>query len=126
MQCGHAMTEIGTLARKETNIARGIPCLTDGSSKSDEVQVQGQGFFLWDKRTHPFVSLFCTHPFRNEPEALPDPMDMRIHRKGLPSQAKKKKAVQRFRTDAFQGADRFLDFFGIHLSQKRKAQFSFL
>jgi hypothetical protein len=72
------------------------------------------------------VSLFCTHPFWNEPEALPDPMDMRIHRKGLPSQAKEKKAVQRFRTDAFQGADRFLDFFGIHLSQKGKAQFSFL
>jgi hypothetical protein len=34
--------------------------------------------------------------------------------------------VKRFRTDAFQGADLFLDFFGIHLSQKREAQFSFL
>jgi len=34
--------------------------------------------------------------------------------------------VKRFRTDAFQGADRFLDFFGIHLSQKGEAQFSFL
>jgi len=72
------------------------------------------------------MSLFCVHSFRNEPEALSDPMDMSIHRKGLSSQAKEKKAVERFRTDAFQGTDRFLDFFGIHRSQKGKAQFSFL
>jgi hypothetical protein len=72
------------------------------------------------------VSLFCTHPFRNEPHAPPDPMDVRIHRKGLSSQTKEKKAVKRFGTDAFQGADRFFDFFGIHLSQEGKAQSSSL
>jgi hypothetical protein len=70
------------------------------------------------------MSLVCIHPFRNDPQALPDPMDMSIHRKGISSQTKEKKAVKRFRTDAFQGADRFPDFFGIHLSQKGKAQFS--
>jgi hypothetical protein len=88
--------------------------------------VQGQGFFLWDERDHPFMRPFCIHPFWDEPEALPDPMDMSIHGKGLSLQAKEKKAVKRFRTDAFQGADRFFDFFGIHLSQKGKAQGSFL
>ncbi len=72
------------------------------------------------------MSLFCPHPFRNEPKALPDPKDMSIHRKGLSSQTKEKKAVKRFRTDPFQATDRFLDFFGIHLSQKGKAQCSFL
>jgi hypothetical protein len=120
------MTEIRTLARKETNSAQGIPCPADRSSKSDEVQMQGQRFFLWDKRVHPFMSLFCIHPFRNEPETLPEAVDMSIHRESLSSQAKEKKAVKRFGTDAFQGTDRFLDFFGIHLSQKGKAQFSFL
>jgi hypothetical protein len=72
------------------------------------------------------MGLFCIHPFWNETEALPDPKDMSIHRKGLSSQAEEKKAVKRFRTHAFQGTDRFLDLFGIHLSQKGKAQFSLL
>jgi hypothetical protein len=122
----HAITETGTLARKETNLAQGLPGCANRSSESDEVQVQGQRFFLWDKRAHPFMSLFCIHPFRNEPETLPDSVDMRIHWEGLSSQAKEKKAVKRLRTDPLKGADRFLDFFGIHLSQKGKAQFPFL
>jgi hypothetical protein len=126
MQCGHVVAEIGTLARKETSIAQGISCRADRSSKSNEVQVQGQRFFLWDERAHPFVGLFCVHPFWNEPQSLPDPVNMGIHRKGLPLQPKEKKAMERLRTDAFQGADRFLDFFGSHLSQKGEAQFSLL
>ena len=38
---------------QETNIAQGLSCLADRSSKSDEVEVQGQGLFLWDEGTHP-------------------------------------------------------------------------
>ena len=72
------------------------------------------------------MGVFCIHPFGDETETLPDPEDVSIHWKGVSSQTEEKEAMNRLRTDPFQGADRSLDVLGFHLSQKGKAQFSFL
>ncbi len=71
------------------------------------------------------MSLFCIHPFRDETKALPNTKNVRVNRKGLFSQAKKKETVKGLRSDPFEAAHRFLDFLVIHLFQEKKTQSPF-
>jgi hypothetical protein len=71
------------------------------------------------------MGLFCIHPFRDETKTSPHPEDMGVNGKGLPSQAKEKKAVNRFGTNPFEDPKGFLDLFGTHPFQEDEAQLPF-
>ena len=89
--------------------------LTDFSSKSDEIQMEGQRFFIWDERNHPLMCLFSTHSLRDEAKTLPHSEDMSIHWESFSTHAKKKETVDGFGADPFQVANGFLNFIRIHL-----------
>ena len=48
------------------------------------------------------MRLFRIHLFRNDAETFPDPEDVRIDRKGLSPQTKKKKTVNGLRSNPFE------------------------
>lgn len=68
------------------------------------------------------MGLLCVHPLWDEAKMLPNPEDMCVDRKGLPSHAKKKETMNCLWTNAFEISNRFFDLFGTHLSQRNETQ----
>jgi hypothetical protein len=84
-------TKIETIFSEKTVLALGMLGLADRPPKPDEVEMEGETLSFGDERNHPPMGLFRVQPLRNEAEAFPDPKDMGVHGKGLPSQTEKEK-----------------------------------
>jgi len=68
------------------------------------------------------MCFFSIGLLRDEAETLPYPQHVGVDRKRLPSQTKKKEAMDRLRPDALQASHHLLDLLRIHLFQEIEVQ----
>ena len=84
--------------------------------------MQRKRFTGGNKRNHPWMRFFSIGLLRDEAETFPHPQHMGVDRECLPSQTKKKEAMDRLGSNALQASHHFFDFLRIHLFQEIEAQ----
>jgi len=99
-----------TFLYKKTDATLRILRFTDLSSKSDEVEVKGEGLSFRNERDHPLMGFFCICPFWDETKPFSNPEDMGVNRKGFSPQTKKKETVNGLRSNSFEVPHGLLDF----------------